>query len=113
MNFFDISKLPVQELAPGTDVRLINTDNMTVSFWNITAGTVVPPHQHVHESLLILLEGRIKMTIGEETKELESGMSAFVPSNVMHQAEISTDCRMIDVFYPVRKEFTKANYKSS
>jgi quercetin dioxygenase-like cupin family protein len=113
MSFFDISKLPVQEMSPGTDVRLIHSDNMTISFWNITAGTIVPPHQHVHESVLILLEGRLKMTIGEETMVLESGMSAFVPSNVTHHAEIGTNCRMIDIFYPVRKEFTKAGRKDS
>lgn len=41
-------------MSAGTDVRLIHSDNMTISFWNITAGTIVPPHQHVHESVLSL-----------------------------------------------------------
>ena len=112
MNFFDISKMPGKQMAPGSEGKFIHSENNTISFWNIAAGTIIPLHHHVHESTLILLEGQIKMTIGEETRLIESGMVAYVPSNITHHAEVLTNCRMIDIFFPLREEFTKPVIKS-
>jgi quercetin dioxygenase-like cupin family protein len=78
---------------------------MTVAYWDIKAGATIPPHQHVHEMIVKVIEGKLQLTIGEETKILEPGSAAIIPSNVLHTAKGITACKVIDVFYPVRSDY--------
>lgn len=47
-----------------------------------------------------------KLTIGQEKKILSAGMCGIIPGNVPHTAYAHTDCYVIDVFYPVRPEYS-------
>jgi quercetin dioxygenase-like cupin family protein len=52
-----------------------------------------------------VISGKLQLTIGDETKVLEPGMAAVIPSNVPHTAKGITDCNVIDVFYPIREDY--------
>ena len=58
-----------------------------------------------HEQAGILLEGKLKLTIGDETRTLESGAIFFIPANVPHQA-IAHDgpAVVLDAFSPIRED---------
>lgn len=45
------------------------------------------------------------MTIGGELCQLTAGMYYVIPSNVWHGAVAVTDCKVIDVFNPVREDY--------
>ena len=108
MSFIKINDIKPKEIVPGFNGRFIHSANMTVAYWDMKAGASIPVHQHVHEMIVNVLEGRLQLTIGTDTKVLETGMAAVIPSNVPHTATAITACRAIDVFYPVRTDYSNA-----
>ncbi len=105
MPFEDMKALPGRELIPGYRGRFAHSANMTVAHWTIEAGNTVPEHIHDQEMIVNVIEGRFEMTIGGETRVMEAGDVAIIPSNVPHSALALTDCRAIDVFSPPRPEY--------
>ena len=101
--YTQLSKLPV----PGDlfDVRFISTENITVAFNTLKAGAEVPVHEHIHETIDYVLEGELEMSIGNETIRMYAGMVARVPSHIVHSARAITNCKVINIFYPVREDF--------
>lgn len=87
------------------DVRFVSTQNITVAFNALKKGATVPLHEHIHETIDFVQEGELEMTIGKETVLMHAGMVARVPSNMPHAARAVTDCKVINVFYPVREDF--------
>ena len=65
----------------------------------------LPKHAHPQEQTGYLVSGRIRLTIGEETFEVEPGDSWCVPGNIDHRAEILADSVAIEVFSPVREDY--------
>ena len=100
-----LSALPVKESIPGARGRFVHTPNMTLAYWQFEAGVSLPEHSHPHEQITHILDGVFEMTIGGETHRLEAGMVATIPSNTRHAGVAVTECRLADVFYPVREDF--------
>ena len=65
----------------------------------------MPEHQHVHEQITYIIEGQLDMAIGGERCSLKAGMYHVIPSNTNHSAIAKTDCKVIDVFSPVREDY--------
>ncbi|MDB6114411.1 MAG: cupin protein [Lacunisphaera sp.] len=106
MPFATLASLPVKEIFGGT-VRGYYThmEKMTVGEILLKAGTVVPMHNHPHEQLTYVIEGRFEFTVGTETRILESGVAAIIPGGVMHGGKTLTAVRVLDVFAPVREDY--------
>jgi quercetin dioxygenase-like cupin family protein len=103
---FKLSELPRLDIRGDMfDVRFISTDNISVAFNEVAAGAEVPLHQHVHETIDILQEGEMEMTIGNDTIRMTAGTVVKVPSNVPHSAKILKASKVINIFYPVREDF--------
>jgi quercetin dioxygenase-like cupin family protein len=100
-----LSALPVKESIPGARGRFVHTPNMTLAYWQFEAGVSLPEHSHPHEQITHILDGVFEMTIGSETHRLEAGMVATIPSNTRHAGVAVTECRLADVFHPVREDF--------
>ncbi|MFT5998779.1 MAG: quercetin dioxygenase-like cupin family protein [Neolewinella sp.] len=97
--------LTLQEVYPGIKGRLVHTKLTTVADFSIAAGTVLPTHHHPHEQTSTILAGRFLFMVGEEERLLEAGDVAVIPRNVPHSGKALTDCRIIDVFSPVREDY--------
>jgi quercetin dioxygenase-like cupin family protein len=105
MTFINLSDIEEKEIVPGFFAKFLHSANMTVAHWRMVAGGAIPSHQHVHEMIVNVIQGKLQLTIGAETKILEAGMCAIIPSNIQHMAKALTDCYVIDVFYPVRQDY--------
>lgn len=104
--FVDKEKdLELLEVWPGILGHLIHTENCTIADFRIAAGTKLPEHQHPHEQTSTVLAGTFRFTVGGETKTLEKGAVAVIPGGVPHAGEALTDCRIMDVFSPVREDY--------
>lgn len=101
----DIAALPVRELFPGYDARLIHSEQASVSFITIKKGSSLPLHKHINEQITYIVEGELQMTIGEETMILTAGKAFIIQPNVLHNAYALTDCKAIDFFTPVREDY--------
>jgi len=69
----------------------------------VGAGGGPPPHRHLAEDeLFYVFEGSISFTMGDETRPIGPGESAFVPRGITHAYvnTSATDARMIAVYTP-------------
>jgi quercetin dioxygenase-like cupin family protein len=105
MAFVELSDLEKKELVPGFHGRFLHTDNMTFVYWDIAAGAVLPDHSHTHEQVVNVIEGELELKAGEEVKKMKPGQVAVIAGNVTHSAKGITDCKVIDVFYPIREDY--------
>ena len=105
MPFINLSTLEEKEIVPGYKATFVHAENMTIAYWKIEAGAALPEHSHPHEQVSTVTEGHFELTVDGETRQVESGTVAVVPPNVTHAGRAITDCRIIDVFYPVRDDY--------
>lgn len=100
-----IENIYPKELVPGITGHYVHGANITFGYINIESGSNLPAHYHVHEQITYILEGQLDMTIGEKFCSLKAGMYYIIPSNTTHSAIAITDCKVIDVFNPVREDY--------
>jgi len=105
MAFFRLGGIGESEPLPGYRVRFVHADNMTLGYWNVKEGSVLPPHSHPHEQVSSVIEGQFELTIEDETATLGPGSVGVIPPNARHSGRAVTDCRIIDAFYPVREDY--------
>ena len=106
MPFISLTNVELQkDLVPGFDVRFVHTENMTFAFWNIKAGSLLPEHSHPHEQVANVLEGEFELTIDGESQCVTPGTVAVIPGSAVHSGRAITDCKVVDVFCPVREDY--------
>lgn len=100
-----INQIKKKILIEGIVGQYVHGENTTVGLVTIEEGSHLPLHHHHHEQVTYMLEGKLKMQIGNEEVLLEPGSVAVIPSNTPHAAIALSDCKLIDVFAPVREEY--------
>ena len=106
MHYFRlINEKESKEIIPGFFARFVHTENVTLVFWEARAGNTFPEHAHPHEQISTIQKGKFQLTINGETQILKEGVAAVIPSNTRHSGIALTDCKLIDVFYPVREDY--------
>jgi quercetin dioxygenase-like cupin family protein len=100
-----ISEIKQRELVKGIKGRYFHTNSMTIGFVDIEKGAILPTHSHFHEQTTQITEGQLEMTIDGVTQILEPGVITLIPSNVVHSARALTDCKVVDIFSPVREDY--------
>ena len=105
MSFIKVSDIKPREIVAGFQGRFIHSEHVSIAYWDISSGASIPVHSHVHEMIVNVISGKLQLTIGHETKVLEPGMAAVIPSQIPHTATAITDCKIMDVFYPLREDY--------
>ena len=102
-----------KQVLPGIKLKtLVYGDKSLITEFRLEHGSQLPSHAHPQEQTGYLISGRIRLTIGDETFEVEPGDSWCVLSNVEHRAEILANSVAIEVFSPVRQDYLPQNLKS-
>jgi quercetin dioxygenase-like cupin family protein len=78
---------------------------MTFSFIEVKAGASLPSHSHIHEQVSIVVEGIFQLTVNGEIIEFGEGKVVVIPSNTVHSGIAITDCKIMDVFNPIREDY--------
>jgi quercetin dioxygenase-like cupin family protein len=84
---------------------LAHSANLMLTEHSLEKGAILPDHQHVHEQLVYLLKGEIKIEIGGEQLNMVSGDSLVIPSNVSHKVTALTRSLVLDIFSPARQDY--------
>jgi quercetin dioxygenase-like cupin family protein len=101
----DLASIKSTETSPGFSARFIHTVNMSFAYFDIKAGSVSREHAHMHEQVSQVLEGVFELTVAGEPILMKPGTVVVIPSNVPHSGRAVTDCKLLDVFNPVREDF--------
>jgi quercetin dioxygenase-like cupin family protein len=101
----DLKKLLPREVFPGFTGKFVHTDNMTFAFWEIKKGSALPEHSHLHEQVVNMLEGEFEIVLEGKPTHLLPGNILPIPSHAKHAGRAITDCKILDVFYPVREDY--------
>lgn len=105
MPFVELKDAPVKEPVPGYKAVFIHSENMTLAYWEVEEGAVMPIHSHPHEQVASVVEGQFELTLAGETRMLNPGIAAIIPSNTPHGGRALTACRLIDAFHPIREDY--------
>ncbi|MBC7850335.1 MAG: cupin domain-containing protein [Chitinophagaceae bacterium] len=100
-----ITDIPIKQLSNGIAGHYAHGSSTTLGYISIKKDSVLGLHHHVHEQITYILEGQLDMIIGGENYSLTAGMFHIIPSNTPHSAFAATDCKVIDVFSPVREDY--------
>ena len=111
MGLVKLEELPELEIAPGVKARVVTSDTMTVMHVKINAGSDVPEHAHYHEQVVNVIEGELELTVDGEKHSLVPGKVMVLAPNVVHSGKAVTDCRVVDVFHPVRQDFRGTSFE--
>jgi quercetin dioxygenase-like cupin family protein len=103
MKNIELKKIEPREVIPGFYAKFVQSDNVTLAYWEIKKGSILPQHKHPNEQISNVIKGNFKMKVEGTSRILRPGSVVVIPPSTMHSGEALTDCFIIDVFYPFRK----------
>jgi quercetin dioxygenase-like cupin family protein len=76
-------------------------------YYEVGAGVGIPIHQHPHEQIGAILQGKCEFIISDEKRVLGAGEGYIIPSNMEHggQGIGEEPCVLLVVFSPIREDF--------
>ena len=81
-------------------------NNLMICRLRFPANTVTPAHEHPHEQMTFVEQGRVRFIIGEDEIIAEPGDLLRFPPNCWHGATmLDEEVVLIDIFTPIREDF--------
>ncbi|TVQ36065.1 MAG: cupin domain-containing protein [Spirochaetaceae bacterium] len=108
-SFFTVHDLPSETLENGIQRGIFNAPGFQFLEYRFPPDAAFPLHKHEdNEQMGLVLEGRIEMTIGGETRELGAGDYYYIPRGVEHGTRtLDKPVRMLDLFSPPREDLQR------
>ena len=107
-SFLRWADVPEEQVKVDLTRRLISGERVMIASVELERGCIVPKHAHVHEQITYVLDGCLRLTVGEDAAtsyDLRAGEVIHLPSNVPHGALALEDTRVLDVFSPPREDW--------
>jgi len=101
----DIEK---EKMNDSIDRRFVSAERIMLAQVFLKKGAVVPTHIHESEQVTYIVEGALRLWLGEKGEQevtVHAGEVLTIPSNVPHKAEALEDTLDIDVFSPPRQDW--------
>jgi len=105
VNKIELNSIEEKEIVPGFFARFVHSENMTIAYWNIKAGSSLRAHSHPHEQISSMIKGEFELTVDGTPHLLKANNVFVIPSSIPHSGKAITDCKIIDTFYPVREDY--------
>ena len=89
----------------GLNAQIVTGKHMHLIRAAYAPGSTYDMHSHPHEQFSLLLSGRIRLTVGEESREIGPGDGWYAPAGVPHGGEIlgEEEAVFIDVYSPATR----------
>ena len=84
---------------------MVHGEKTLMGHFKLAKGSVIPPHDHPHEQIGLLLSGRMVFTIDGVEHEVAPGDSWCIGSGVPHGARAVENSVAVEVFSPVREDY--------
>ncbi|WP_149274811.1 cupin domain-containing protein [Pareuzebyella sediminis] len=102
---FNLDSIPSKEIMPGYHAKLVHAEHMSIAFWEVEEGAVVPEHSHMNEQIMHVLKGRFEFTVNGNTNIHVANDLVVIPPHAVHSGKALTACKLMDVFSPVREAY--------
>lgn len=96
---------PVEMFTGVHRKTLVYGDKAMICQISFAPGGDVPLHNHPNEQTGYVLEGTLKLTIGEELLVLKPGEAYVIPGNTPHAATADEPTVVLDIFSPPRDDY--------
>ena len=108
--FYKSGDAGYKQMLDGIKLKtLVYGEKTLLTEFRLEKGRVLPKLSHPHEQAGYLVSGRIRLSIGDETYEVEPGDSWCIHGNIEHGVEVISDSIAVEVFSPVRKDYLPEN----
>jgi quercetin dioxygenase-like cupin family protein len=84
---------------------LVHGEKTLMTEFRLRQGAVLPRHSHSHEQTGYLVKGHIRLMIGNDAYNVQTGDCWCIPGGIEHGAEIIEDSIAIEVFSPIREDY--------
>ena len=98
--------IAAEQLNESVARQYITADRVTIARFELKRGGVVPRHAHENEQVSMVLSGALLFKIDGREVTIRSGDVMQIPGNVPHEVEVLEDALVIDVFSPIRQDWT-------
>lgn len=94
------------DALPGIRRKTLSHGGATMlTEFRLDAGATLPVHDHPEEQTGYLVAGRLRLTIGGETRVVGPGDGWSIPGGVPHGGEALDDAVAVEVFSPLREDY--------
>jgi len=104
--FFSYSEARAVDALPGITRRtLAHGDAVMLCEFTLEPGAELPLHEHPHAQAGYIVSGRMRLTVGDGSRELAAGDSYYAPGGVRHGAVALERTVVADAFTPPREDY--------
>ncbi|MDQ3874743.1 MAG: cupin domain-containing protein [Actinomycetota bacterium] len=90
------------EIFPGVRLHAIGGDRVLLCRVTYEPGTTVQRHSHPHtEQVMVITDGQVTMTVGDEQRGLHAGDVVVVNRGVEHELHSEGGCTFFEALSPV------------
>lgn len=102
----DWNTIPSETIAEGIERQMVIGQNLMICRLKFAPFVITPEHSHVHEQMTLVMQGKAKFVLGNETRIVSAGDVLHFPSNYWHGATmLDEEVILIDIFSPIREDF--------
>jgi len=95
-------------ILPGIKIKtLVHGEKTLMTKFVMERGSSLPKHSHPYEQTGYLLRGKIKLSIGEKTFDVNPGDSWLIEAGIEHSAMILEESAALEIFAPPRADYIK------
>ncbi len=104
--------ISIEDAGPGRSRRIAHLGNLMVVVFDFDDGPMAnpdPPHSHPHEQITYVAEGELLFFKETNQYHLSKGDLMTIPPGMLHSIQtLTSHTRLVDSFFPLRKDFLKS-----
>jgi quercetin dioxygenase-like cupin family protein len=102
-------EVPVEHVADGIARQMIVGQRLMVCRLTFRPYLDTAVHSHPHEQITLVEKGRVRFSIGADTRVVGPGEVLHFPPGIAHGATmLDEEVVLIDIFTPIREDFLGA-----
>jgi quercetin dioxygenase-like cupin family protein len=105
-NLRDLATIAPLVVWPDVQARRVEGKELTFAVVELGRNALVPEHRHPNEQIGMVIDGHVRFSVGDETRDLGPGGTWRILANVPHIVEAGPEgAVVIDVFSPIRSDW--------
>ena len=98
--------IPIQKLDSGIERQMIVGEKIMICRLRFPPQTVTTSHDHPHEQMTFVEQGRVRFILGDEEHLAQTGDIIHIPPGTWHGATmLEEEVILVDIFSPIRADF--------